>query len=73
MAIGECGLDYDRIEFANKEVQKEVFKLHFDLAEKYDLPMYFHCRSATDDFISIIKENRTKFKKGIIHCFNGNE
>ena len=45
IAIGECGLDYDRFKFADKETQHIAFPYHFDLAGKYDLPMYLHSRA----------------------------
>lgn len=32
IAIGECGLDYDRFHYADKETQLAVFPFHFDLA-----------------------------------------
>ena len=35
VAIGECGLDYDRLNYATKEQMLEVFPRHFDLAQKY--------------------------------------
>jgi TatD DNase family protein len=35
--------------------------------------MYLHNRNTDEDFINIIKENRNKFNKGIVHSFTGNE
>ena len=32
IAVGECGLDYDRFEYANKAEQLLAFSPHFDLA-----------------------------------------
>ena len=54
IAIGECGLDYDRIEYADKETQLKVFPKHFELTEEFKLPMYLHSRSTDGDFIKII-------------------
>jgi TatD DNase family protein len=71
VAIGECGLDYDRFEFAGKAEQMMCFAPHFDLAEKHKLPMYLHSRSTGDDFYHIVKENRHKFSTGVVHSFTG--
>jgi TatD DNase family protein len=35
VAVGECGLDYDRFEWADKEAQHLAFIPHFDLAQKH--------------------------------------
>ena len=35
--------------------------------------MYFHTRSAHDDFCEIIARNKDKFPKGMINCFTGSE
>ena len=35
--------------------------------------MYLHNRNTKDDFYNILKENRNKFGKGIVHSFTGNE
>lgn len=40
-AIGPCGLNFMLIERAKKESQVEAFERHFDLAEKFKLPMHF--------------------------------
>ena len=38
-----------------------------------NLPMYLHSRNCCEDFYNIIKENRNKFNKGVVHSFTGNE
>lgn len=73
VAIGECGLDYDRLNYADKETQHKVFPFHFDLAQKYNLPMYLHSRATEGDFVKIVKENREKFPTGVVHSFTGDE
>jgi TatD DNase family protein len=73
IAIGECGLDYDRLHYSKKEDQLKIFLPHFNLSEKYNLPMYLHSRNCCEDFYNIIKENRNKFNKGVVHSFTGNE
>ncbi len=67
--IGECGLDYNRM-FSPKEKQLEVFGLQIDLAKKYNIPLYLHCRDAWDDFVGLLKEKN--YSNGLVHCFTGN-
>ena len=67
--IGECGLDYNRM-FSPKDKQLEVFGLQIDLASKYNLPLYLHCRDAWDDFFELLKSKN--YTNGLIHCFTGN-
>ena len=72
VAIGECGLDYDRLFIADEEVQKMVFLKHFELAKKYNLPMFLHSRNCEKDFYDIIKAHRGDFPGGVAHCYTGN-
>lgn len=56
VAIGECGLDYDRLHFSDAKTQKEHFPYHLELAKEYKLPLFLHCRAAQEDFIAIIQK-----------------
>ena len=58
VAIGECGLDYQRLNHSQKHIQKIIFKKHFELAEEFKLPMYFLSRDAHPDFVEIIRDHK---------------
>src|SRR3989344_4051555 len=68
VAIGECGLDYYRLEEDTKQKQKEVFEGQIALAQEINKPLMIHCREAFNDLISILK---SKGGPGIVHFFSG--
>lgn len=69
IAIGECGLDYFRK--SNREEQIKVFKAHLALHKHVDLPFFFHCRQAAEDFIKCFDELKPKVPRGVVHSFDG--
>lgn len=70
VAVGECGLDYDRM-FSTKENQIRCLEKHIVLAEKLDKPLFLHERSAADDFIKRLKKHPVICRKSVVHCFTG--
>lgn len=72
VAVGECGLDYDRM-FSTKENQIRCLEKHIILAEKLNKPLFLHERSASEDFIKRFKKHPDICKKSVVHCFTGNK
>lgn len=70
VAVGECGLDYDRM-FSTKENQIRCLEKHIILAEKRNKPLFLHERNAADDFIRRFKKHADICKKSVVHCFTG--
>jgi len=72
VALGECGLDYDR-DFSPRPEQRTAFELQLELAAELGKPVFLHERSAHEDFYRILKNAREKLTGGVVHCFTGGE
>lgn len=71
VAIGECGLDYYRLNDESKVKQKEVFLEHIRLAAELEKPLMIHCREAFGDLIDVMKAHYREFPQGIVHFMSG--
>lgn len=69
VAIGECGLDYFRLEEDTKKVQAEAFVAQIDLANRLQKPLMLHIRNAYEDALEILKAEAKV--KGDVHFFAG--
>jgi TatD DNase family protein len=70
VAVGECGLDYDR-DFSPREQQRAAFEAQLELAAELAKPVFLHQRSAHEDFERILKNARSRLVGGVVHCFTG--
>ena len=72
VAVGECGLDYDRM-FSTKENQIRCLEKHIVIAERLNKPLFLHERSAAYDFIKRFKKHSNICEKSVVHCFTGDK
>lgn len=59
VAIGECGLDYFRLEVndeATKTKQRELFIKQIELAQKVSKPLMLHIRETYDEVLAILAD-----------------
>ena len=70
VAVGELGLDNDRLQFCPADVQAEWFEKQLvHLAAQVDLPLFLHCRAAGDSMLKILR--RHNISRGVVHSFDG--
>lgn len=71
-ALGEFGLDYDRLDWSSKEDQLPVFTAQLDIALEADLPLFLHSRACEEDFLRLLLPLSVKLpRRGVIHSFTG--
>jgi TatD DNase family protein len=69
VAIGECGLDYYRLEDDTKKVQEEAFIQQIEMANRLGKPLMLHIRNAYEDALALLKAHAKV--KGDVHFFAG--
>lgn len=82
VAVGETGLDYFRIKNENlkiKNLQKDIFIKHLEVAKELNLPVILHCRGTREnpeeaylemlDTLQSAISDKPYATKGVIHCF----
>ena len=75
VAIGECGIDFDR-DFSPRPVQQAVFQKQLELAVELKMPVFLHQRLGFKEFNEIL-ERAFLSQPGVepsdacVHCFTG--
>lgn len=70
VAVGECGLDYDR-DFSPRDRQRACFEAQLEIAAEVRKPVFLHERDAHEDFARLLERWRPKLVGGVVHCFTG--
>jgi len=70
VAIGECGLDFNR-NFSAHNQQEYAFDAQLALAAELQMPVFLHCRDAHEHFIAVLKPWIDQLPGAVVHCFTG--
>ncbi len=72
VAVGECGLDYNR-NYSPQDQQRRVFERQLAYAAELKMPVYMHCREGFEDFLPLVARYRDSIPTACLHCFTGTE
>ena len=78
VALGECGLDYDRM-FSPRDVQLAAFRAQCGLAKRLGRSLFVHVREKEEgealgayrDAVAVMTEAQLIPEKVCVHCFTG--
>ena len=79
VAVGECGMDYYRLDGTpeenekEKRLQEEIFRKQIRLAKEYNKPLIVHIRDASHDAKMILLDEKAGSVGGVLHCYNADE
>ena len=68
VALGEMGLDY-YYDHSPRDVQRDVFEMQLEWAERADKPVVLHIRDAMPDALAILRK-RARLRL-LFHCYSG--
>ncbi|MBI5550537.1 MAG: TatD family hydrolase [Desulfobacterales bacterium] len=71
-AWGETGLDFNRLHSPQAD-QERWFHRQLEMAAEANLPMIFHERDSGGRFLAILKAHWGPERRGVVHCFSGND
>ncbi|HFZ8996541.1 TPA: 3'-5' ssDNA/RNA exonuclease TatD [Citrobacter freundii] len=70
VAIGECGLDFNR-NFSRPDEQERAFEAQLRIAADLQMPVFMHCRDAHQRFLALLDPWLDKLPGAVLHCFTG--
>jgi TatD DNase family protein len=70
VAIGECGLDFNR-NYSPHPDQEKCFVAQLELGRELGLPLFLHSRDAHPRFAEILRHHRVQ--NAVAHCFTGDK
>jgi TatD DNase family protein len=70
VAIGETGLDF-HYDPSPRNLQRDCFRQHIDLAINSGKPLVVHVREAYDEALDVLRRENADRCGGVIHCFAG--
>ena len=79
VALGEMGLDYDRLHYSPAGLQRHGFAAQLRLAARLDppLPLFLHSRAAHADFVGLLRRElgpgleALRGRAAVVHSFTG--
>jgi TatD DNase family protein len=70
VAVGECGLDFNR-DFSPRDQQEKCFAAQLEIAATLSKPVFLHERDAHGRFAAVLKNYRDHLSGAVVHCFTG--
>jgi TatD DNase family protein len=71
VAVGEAGLDNDRLAFCDARTQAAGFTAQLELAAEVGLPLFLHCRAAAGELVAALAAAPPLPRGGVVHSFDG--